>query len=323
MTGRFLAIDAGGSHTRAVVGAGSEVSGVGLAGAANWTALGPERCAAAIAAAAGQVLSEARLRPEQLTRGCVALAGYYPPWHAEEVQAAVAGILPGVPVGVVPDLVAGWAGATGGEPGIVLTVGTGAVAYGRDARGRAARAGGWGPLMGDEGGGYWIGVEVLRAVSRALDGRGPSTALTQAILQHAAAQDSTSSNRCPHSLSEAEKVEMALRAVYRDAWSRERIASLSDLASHHAGAEDGVAVEIFERAAQELGGLIESVARRLDGSRRVLPISVVGGVAQAGAVLWNPLKRWMAAVLPDARWQKPLGTPLDGALLLAQREAAG
>jgi N-acetylglucosamine kinase-like BadF-type ATPase len=50
----------------------------------------------------------------------------------------------------------------GGGTGILLIAGTGAISFGRNAAGRAARAGGLGPLLGDEGSGYWIGREYLR-----------------------------------------------------------------------------------------------------------------------------------------------------------------
>ena len=54
--------------------------------------------------------------------------------------------------------------------------GTGSIVYGRNASGLAARAGGWGHMIGDEGSGYWIGREALAAVVRAADGRGPADA---------------------------------------------------------------------------------------------------------------------------------------------------
>src|SRR5437899_1484782 len=66
-------------------------------------------------------------------------------------------------------------------PGIVIIAGTGSIAYGRNAAGEAARAGGWGHMIGDEGSGYWIGREALAAVMRAGDGRGPATRLTDDI----------------------------------------------------------------------------------------------------------------------------------------------
>ena len=166
-----LGVDAGGTHTRALVLAGEGRTGMGQAGPANWTTLGPERCAHAIAEAAGLALRAAGAPASALARVCVSMAGFYPPWHEAEARAAISAALPGPSLRLVPDLIAAWAGATGGSAGVVLVAGTGAVAYGRDSAGRAARAGGWGPLYGDEGGGYWIGCEALRAVSRALDER--------------------------------------------------------------------------------------------------------------------------------------------------------
>ena len=69
-------------------------------------------------------------------------------------------------------LVALEAGAPG-EPGVVVISGTGSISYGRNAQGEAARAGGWGYVLGDEGSGYWIGRAALRAVLRQADRRGP------------------------------------------------------------------------------------------------------------------------------------------------------
>ena len=65
--------------------------------------------------------------------------------------------------------------------GIIIIAGTGSIVLGRDAVGTEARAGGWGPLLADDGSGYAIGLAGLRAVFRARDGWGPSTALTQAL----------------------------------------------------------------------------------------------------------------------------------------------
>ncbi|BBZ45275.1 hypothetical protein MPRM_25560 [Mycobacterium parmense] len=83
-------------------------------------------------------------------------------------------------VTVTSDAVIAHAGALGGEPGVVLVAGTGVVALAIDAHGVLHTADGWGPLVGDEGGGAWIGAAGLRAALRAHDGRGPSTALLDA-----------------------------------------------------------------------------------------------------------------------------------------------
>lgn len=64
---------------------------------------------------------------------------------------------------VISDVEAAYLGALGGRPGVLLLAGTGSIALGRDGRGRWARGGGWGPLLGDEGSAFWIGREWLRA----------------------------------------------------------------------------------------------------------------------------------------------------------------
>lgn len=50
-----------------------------------------------------------------------------------------------------------------GKTGIVLNAGTGSIAYGKNEKGKTARAGGFGPLIGDEGSAFWIGRELLKA----------------------------------------------------------------------------------------------------------------------------------------------------------------
>ncbi len=313
----LLGVDAGGTRTRAVVALGG-LRGIGEAGPANWTTLGADRCVAAISEAVARALEAAAIETERLAAACVAVAGYYPPWHAVAARSALLSVLPGVPLRLEPDLVAAWAGATGGRPGIVLVAGTGAVAYGRDAAGQAARAGGWGPRFGDEGSGYWIGIEALRAVARALDGRGAATALSATIGGSGAdgmKEDATSPPK-----EAAAMLEERLRVVYRDDWSREQVASLAPQVMRAAAAGDGVAGVIVERAAAELGALVLAVARKLGGSTVEETVATVGGVFDAGPLVRQPLERWLAAMLPNARWVEPLGPPVEGALRLAEEE---
>jgi N-acetylglucosamine kinase-like BadF-type ATPase len=68
-------------------------------------------------------------------------------------------------------------------PGVALIAGTGSIALGRDASGEIIQVGGWGHLLGDEGSAYDIGRRAAQAAARAADGRGPSTALLQLVLE--------------------------------------------------------------------------------------------------------------------------------------------
>lgn len=85
----------------------------------------------------------------------------------------------GVPMVVANDAVTAHLGALGGEPGAVVVAGTGAIALAGDEHGWA-RADGWGTMLGDDGGGYWIARRALADALRAHDGRGGSETLRAA-----------------------------------------------------------------------------------------------------------------------------------------------
>ncbi|GGH87207.1 N-acetylglucosamine kinase-like BadF-type ATPase [Pullulanibacillus pueri] len=64
---------------------------------------------------------------------------------------------------IVPDYIGNWFAATRGKPGIIIICGGGTVVYGKNSDGASYRFGGWGHLLGDEGSGYWIGIEAIKA----------------------------------------------------------------------------------------------------------------------------------------------------------------
>ena len=116
---------------------------------------------------------------------CVGIAGYlaHPDLHAS-LERELQALLPSARLELTSDLVLAHAGALDGAAGTVLIVGTGAVALGVAADGEARMADGLGPLLGDEGGGAWIGRAGLTAGLRAVQGRGPDTALRGAAAEH-------------------------------------------------------------------------------------------------------------------------------------------
>ncbi len=105
-----------------------------------------------------------RVRPGQVGALVVAARGV---WTPAERRAAAAG-LNGLSrrIRVISDVEAARDGALGAAPGILLLAGTGSIALGRDRRGRLARAGGLGPLLGDEGSAFWIGRAWLPVARR-------------------------------------------------------------------------------------------------------------------------------------------------------------
>src|SRR4029079_10955142 len=134
------------------------------------------------------------------------------------------------------------------QPGVVVIAGTGSIAYGRNDRNQAARAGGWGYMLGDEGSGYWIGRAALRAVLRESDRRGPATQLTPLLLNYygvARAQD-------------------LIHQVYHNTLRPAAIASIAQCAQGAFSDGDPVAVGILRGSADQLESSAISVATRLE-----------------------------------------------------------
>jgi N-acetylglucosamine kinase-like BadF-type ATPase len=203
-------------------------------------------------------------------------------------------------------LVALTAGADSG-PGIVVICGTGSICYGRDNAGRAARSGGWGYILGDEGSGYWIGRRALAAVMRAADGRGPATALTARVLDHFGVDSSS---------------DLVQEVHFRDP-RRHRVAGLAATVQAAVDAGDPVAREIVEAAAGELVIAAASVAERLQLRGAVFPFVLAGGIFGAMPAVRERVTRGLPDVAPRSHPVLLNVEPAVGAIRLALAEVRG
>ena len=203
-------------------------------------------------------------------------------------------------------LVALEAGAPG-EPGVVIVSGTGSIAYGRNSAGEAARAGGWGYVLGDEGSGYWIGRAALRAVLREADRRGPKTALTTLLLRH-------------FGVAQAQNL---IHEVYHSNLKPHAIGALAQCvqAAHADG--DAVAAAILVGAADELEGSGVSVARRLRLVGDPFRFILSGGIFRAVPWLRQELERRLPQTIPDSTVSLLDREPAAGAVAFAIQEARG
>src|SRR6201997_1793938 len=166
----ILAVALGKTSCRAAAG-GRRAEGAGAPGLA--TPGGVRAAEAAILAVARELGPAA----EVIVGAAGALT---PPDAARALGDALLLSLRAQRVAVTSDAVIAHAGALDGRPGVVLIAGTGVVALAISADGALRTADGWGPWLGDEGGGAWVGAAGLRAALRAHDGRGPSTTLLDA-----------------------------------------------------------------------------------------------------------------------------------------------
>jgi glucosamine kinase len=199
---------------------------------------------------------------------------------------------------VVNDAVIALAAGAPERFGIVILAGTGSIAYGLDRRGGVARAGGYGHLLADEGSGFWLGRQALRAAVRSEDGRGPRTRLGELVFHELGV------------VSVAELVPLA----YERGLPPPRLASLALLVRDAAEAGDVAARALVERAAHELALAARSVAARLrfDGP---YPVVLAGGLFQAWPGLCDEVVAQLG--LPDGRPSRLVREPAHGAVALA------
>lgn len=197
-----------------------------------------------------------------------------------------------------------FAGASAGRPGIMVIAGTGSVAFGRNAKGRSMRAGGFGYLIDDAGGGVSIGQAALRAALRSAEGRAPATALLPLVTARLGAWPQ-------------------IRArVYGEGGGRALLASLVPLVSKAARRGDRVARGILQDAGRELGELVIAVASRLKMLDEAFPVFPVGGVFEMGRLVLDPLGKTLRKRAPRSVIRPPEFPPEIGAALMAL-EAAG
>jgi N-acetylglucosamine kinase-like BadF-type ATPase len=208
---------------------------------------------------------------------------------------------------VVNDALVALVAGAGDDPGVVVVAGTGSIAYGRNAAGQAARAGGWGYLLGDEGGGFWIGRSALSAVVRQSDGRGPATLLTAMVLDH---------------MRLASPTELIHEIYYRDV-QRHAIAGLAGVVQRAADAGDAVAAQILKRAGNELAAAAASVITRLGMRGEAFPTVLAGGVFHGVSWLKGDVEAQLSEVAPRSVTRVLDVEPAIGAVRLAIAEAHG
>jgi N-acetylglucosamine kinase-like BadF-type ATPase len=215
-----------------------------------------------------------------------------------ELPGALARELGARRVALAADAVTAYVGALGVRPGAVVAAGTGLIAVGTDLI-RWRRADGWGHLLGDCGGGAWIGRAGLEAALRAYDGRrGGSAAL----------------------LARAQERFGPVAGLPGALYPRpDRAAVLASFAPDVAACADGdpVSAGILREAARQVADAAAAV--RPDGA----PVSVTGGLLKLGDAFAVPLEEELAERLPEARRVAALGDPLDGAARIAASLAAG
>jgi glucosamine kinase len=301
----LLAVDAGGTSTRAVVlDTSGRVYGYGRGRGGNPTSAGIQQAVDAIGSAAERALagSSGSARP---ALALIAMAGEKTAAFREQISGRLAAL--GVhPVIFEHDLLGIFHSGTAAHDGYALIAGTGTVAA-RIRGGRLERvAGGRGWLLGDAGGGFWIGHAVVRAVVASLDGQARDTALTGLVLKALGieADTTTVSGRAE-----------VLRQLVSVLYARPPIALAEVAPLAFEAYEDQVARRILVDASAALAALLTAV-RAPD----LLGPVVVGGSVIVRGMLAAPLSL-KAELVPPAGDDPVIAVSdgLVGAAVLALR----
>ena len=300
-----LGIDAGGTKSVCVLADDQgRILAIARGGGANLQAVSELEVEKVLHRLMSEALSGRDAVPSAV---CLGIAGADRPDDAAIVRGIMHRIGFKTPVVVVNDALIALVAGVGEDPGVVIIAGTGSIAYGRSGDHTAARSGGWGHLLGDEGGGFWIGRSALSAVVRQFDGRGPATLLTGLVLGH---------------MRLASPTELVHQVYDRDL-HRHAIAGMAALVQVAADAGDAVASEILARAGTELASAAASVIARLGMRGEAFATILAGGIFQGVPWLVRDVTSRLAEVAPRSQVRLLDVEPAAGAVQLALSAARG
>lgn len=226
----------------------------------------------------------------------VGMTGYDLPEYRDAVEAFVRDCLTTERSRIVSDGMTAHLGAFGGDDGLTVVAGTGVIGWG-SIQGRCAKVSGHGYLLGDEGGGQWIGKEVLRRVLRSQDKMDTMPDwIEEAVCSH-------------FQLPSLEQVNALVRR------QPQLMATLVPVVGKH---DDDVVNQIFEQAAVHLANVMLGLYCKIG---RPSPVKTVltGGISKIDSVMWRYTEE-LKAIVPDANQVTPLHDPVVGAVLLFKEE---
>lgn len=290
-----VGVDGGGTTTRAVIlDRQLRVQAEGKAGPSNPLRVGVASAGSAVREAIDHACSELSIQRDDIIAAAIGLAGVRRSDIRDRTREKLRECLKEIRIiDLYTDGEIALYGATDGRAGLVAIAGTGSICCGRNAQGTHVCAGGWGPIVGDEGGAAWIARKSLQAVARAADGRGKKTALTSAALTYfkVAAADDLST------------------AIYAPTMTNDRLAGFGKHVMRVAHAGDEVARDILRRAGKHLGIAAAAVIQKLRMENEEFPVAYVGGVYGAGDLVIEPMREEINRIAKKAYLAQPLYSP--------------
>ena len=304
----FLAIDAGGTKTDYLLADESRTLARVRGGTIKRMRADATTASTNLDVGMAELTAEAGIALEQVTRTCIGTAGHrvalVTDWLREAFHKRVAGELI-----LIGDVEIALDAAFQGGPGVLVLAGTGSNVAARGSHGMLLGAGGWGPLMADQGSAQHIGLRGLRAGFLAKDEGRETGLLAEAMTLWGL-------------LGEDELIAYA-NSVPAPDFSR-LAASVHRLAMQG----DAVAAEVLHREGEDLGYLVRLLLRRLaataeaDARHEALQIAFAGTIMEKVQPVRAALLDAVRREFPDVRAHEGIIDPIEGALWRARAGAS-
>lgn len=299
----FLALDAGGTKTQCWVGDREQVLGRSVAGTVKLMNVGEETATERLREVVQKAVKSAGIEVTQITRTCMGLAGI----SSESVRSWATSTLTGLVSGELilsGDEEIALDAAFGAGPGVLVIAGTGSHVVGRCTNGTRVTAGGWGPVVGDEGSGTWIGLEAIRTALREMDQGLRSSFLSE-----------TQKHWKLDSLGQ-----LIAHVNHR---KRPDFSELATVVARCAEDGDALAIDVLERAGEELADQVSLVVDKMracgapasDGSE----IAFTGSVLEKIPHVLRSMEEHLTDEFPEIRVASEPVNPLQGAMWKARR----
>jgi N-acetylglucosamine kinase-like BadF-type ATPase len=294
----FMGIDGGGSAVRVVIGDDNfRILHESVGGSVNPSGVGRTASAATLQTAIKDALAALQLEVAQISAVGIGVAGAEPYHSAEWMASVICQVLPSIPMVHRSDHEVALVGAHGERRGLLILAGTGSLASGVGRDGDYKVVGARGYLLGDEGSGYWLGSEAVKAVIRADDRRGAATALVKDVLTHLQLRD----------------VNAIVPWLFQSGMPPVKlIAGLAPIVLQCAESGDKVAHAIVTQASHELALALRAVHQHLQMEN--LPIAFAGSLLTHD----NILSRKLCQSLELPTLPLPKFAPSVGGLILAR-----
>ena len=298
----FLGLDGGGTETETVIiNDRGKVVGRSMAEGSNATIFGQREAVKRISGAIFDALNDQKVT---IKRSCLAIAGVDTEKTRVKWQTSINNNRELLAVlstfRMVNDTLAALRSGTKEGNAVVIIAGTGSSCYGRRKDGREAKSGGVGHILSDDGSAYEIGLSILRNIVRALDGRGPDTILKDLLF---------------------EKFQLGSLAdlfdlVYEKPWNKVDIAQIAPLSKDAVDRNDKIAIQIIQKAADDLGEMIKAVVTRLDLTQKDYTVVTTGSVFKM-QILKGFLEKRVKDFSPKVNLVKPSMSSAEAVAFLA------